>query len=257
MDGPGGRRGDHDPGSGVFVSVDPLLDPGNPAQFNAYVYAGNNPATWSDPSGLAWTGPVADGGDHRYVAKDKNATGKPKTKPTAGSLTKTATAGTSHGFVPRRAAPGCGASYYLQACGSAPSYPQVSADRGPGSLRSLWRSGWSSVASRVWLRPPGSVVSGSPLAGAGAWPSLAEVQSRRVPKGRSDGVRTVRSDAELEDIYGMLSRGGEPVHVPRYKGTWLERGDGIRLGLREASKSGGRTIDIRYLDGTIRKVHID
>jgi len=74
-----------DPGSGVFVSVDPLLDPGNPAQFNAYVYAGNNPATWSDPSGLAWTGPVADGGDHRYVAKNKTSSragvGNPPTLP--------------------------------------------------------------------------------------------------------------------------------------------------------------------------------
>ena len=74
-----------DPGSGVFVSVDPLLDPGNPAQFNAYVYAGNNPVTWSDPSGLAWTGPVADGGDHRYVAKSKTSSragvGNPPTLP--------------------------------------------------------------------------------------------------------------------------------------------------------------------------------
>ncbi|WEK13211.1 MAG: RHS repeat-associated core domain-containing protein [Candidatus Microbacterium phytovorans] len=72
-----------DPAAGVFVSVDPLLDPGNPAQFNAYVYAGNNPVTWSDPSGLAWTGPVADGGDHRYVAKDKTSSragvGNPRT----------------------------------------------------------------------------------------------------------------------------------------------------------------------------------
>ncbi|WP_146844089.1 RHS repeat-associated core domain-containing protein, partial [Cellulomonas composti] len=32
-----------------FISVDPQLDPGTPAQFNAYVYSGNNPMTWSDP----------------------------------------------------------------------------------------------------------------------------------------------------------------------------------------------------------------
>lgn len=83
-----------DPAAGVFVSVDPLLDPGNPAQFNAYVYAGNNPVTWSDPSGLAWTGPVADGGDHRYVAKDKNATGKPKTKQGTGSTRSSGTTST-------------------------------------------------------------------------------------------------------------------------------------------------------------------
>jgi RHS repeat-associated protein len=41
---------------GQFISVDPLLDSGSPAQFNAYVYSGNNPVTWSDPSGMVWQG---------------------------------------------------------------------------------------------------------------------------------------------------------------------------------------------------------
>jgi len=36
---------------GSFISVDPELNPANPAQFNAYEYAGANPLTWSDPSG--------------------------------------------------------------------------------------------------------------------------------------------------------------------------------------------------------------
>lgn len=44
----------YDPAAGTFISVDPLLDPTLPAQFNAYVYSGNNPVTWSDPTGLAW-----------------------------------------------------------------------------------------------------------------------------------------------------------------------------------------------------------
>jgi hypothetical protein len=39
---------------GRFLIVDPQLDPGTPAQFNAYVYSGNNPVTYSDPSGLSW-----------------------------------------------------------------------------------------------------------------------------------------------------------------------------------------------------------
>jgi RHS repeat-associated protein len=41
---------------GQFISVDPLLDSGSPAQFNACVYSGNNPVTWSDPSGMVWQG---------------------------------------------------------------------------------------------------------------------------------------------------------------------------------------------------------
>ncbi|GAB3595616.1 RHS repeat-associated core domain-containing protein [Microbacterium tumbae] len=44
----------YDPVTGVFLSVDPELAPGVPAQFNAYVYAGNNPVTWADPSGRNW-----------------------------------------------------------------------------------------------------------------------------------------------------------------------------------------------------------
>jgi len=44
---------DYDPLLGRFVSVDPLLLPNDPLQANGYAYAGNNPVTFSDPSGLA------------------------------------------------------------------------------------------------------------------------------------------------------------------------------------------------------------
>lgn len=43
---------EYDPGIGRFISVDPLLDLADPQQWNGYVYANNNPATLSDPSGL-------------------------------------------------------------------------------------------------------------------------------------------------------------------------------------------------------------
>lgn len=45
--------------------------------------------------------------------------------------------------------------------------------------------------------------------------------------------------------------------VPGYRGRWIGRSDGVRIGLRNASKSGGRTIDIRYPDGITGKVHIE
>jgi len=44
----------YDDAVGIFISVDPKLGSGVPAQFNAYVYSGNNPMTWSDPTGLSW-----------------------------------------------------------------------------------------------------------------------------------------------------------------------------------------------------------
>ncbi|HEX6685093.1 MAG TPA: RICIN domain-containing protein [Candidatus Limnocylindrales bacterium] len=52
---------EYDPTLGRFISVDPIMILADPQQWNAYVYAGNNPTTWSDPSGLARP---YDGGDN-------------------------------------------------------------------------------------------------------------------------------------------------------------------------------------------------
>lgn len=43
---------EYDPATGRFVSVDPLFDNTNPQSWNGYAYAGNAPATNSDPGGL-------------------------------------------------------------------------------------------------------------------------------------------------------------------------------------------------------------
>ena len=43
---------DYDPALGRFISVDPLLDDGDPRQLNAYQYGYNNPLAYSDPDGL-------------------------------------------------------------------------------------------------------------------------------------------------------------------------------------------------------------
>ncbi|MFI2375403.1 RHS repeat-associated core domain-containing protein [Streptomyces sp. NPDC018964] len=43
---------EYDPATGRFISVDPLLTPGDPQALNAYAYSNNNPVTFSDPDGL-------------------------------------------------------------------------------------------------------------------------------------------------------------------------------------------------------------
>ncbi|MFI6986570.1 RHS repeat-associated core domain-containing protein [Embleya sp. NPDC050154] len=43
---------EYDPSLGRFISVDPLMDLTDNQQMHGYTYAGNNPATVSDPSGL-------------------------------------------------------------------------------------------------------------------------------------------------------------------------------------------------------------
>jgi RHS repeat-associated protein len=47
----------YDPGTGRFISADPIIDPTDPQQLNAYAYAKNTPVTLSDPDGLR---PVGD-----------------------------------------------------------------------------------------------------------------------------------------------------------------------------------------------------
>ncbi|WP_331725702.1 polymorphic toxin-type HINT domain-containing protein (plasmid) [Streptomyces xanthophaeus] len=43
---------EYDPTTGRFISPDPIIDAGDPQQWNAYAYANNNPINKSDPSGL-------------------------------------------------------------------------------------------------------------------------------------------------------------------------------------------------------------
>ncbi|MCN9244920.1 sugar-binding protein [Streptomyces sp. RY43-2] len=42
---------EYDPTTGRFISVDPILDPTDPQSLNGYSYAGQNPLTYSDPTG--------------------------------------------------------------------------------------------------------------------------------------------------------------------------------------------------------------
>ena len=60
---------EYDPGTGRFVSVDPIIDFSDPQQMNGYAYANNAPATLSDPTGLIANGEGPSG-----------ITLKPKTK---------------------------------------------------------------------------------------------------------------------------------------------------------------------------------
>ncbi|MQS16207.1 hypothetical protein F7Q99_29265 [Streptomyces kaniharaensis] len=43
----------YDPGTGRFISPDPILDTANPQQWNGYGYSENDPVNLSDPSGLS------------------------------------------------------------------------------------------------------------------------------------------------------------------------------------------------------------
>jgi hypothetical protein len=122
------------------------------------------------------------------------------------------------------------------------------------SLRQLM----SEASSQAARDKPGGGAIGEGISKATAGEALAKPEDvlGRLPKGRQPSVRTVGSEAELQRVYDELAHGGTSIEVPGYKGSWVERPDGIRVGLREISKSGGRTIDIRMPDGKTWKVHI-
>jgi RHS repeat-associated protein len=46
----------YDPQIGRFITVDPIMKMLDPEQWNGYVYSNNNPATFSDPTGLEYCG---------------------------------------------------------------------------------------------------------------------------------------------------------------------------------------------------------
>ncbi|MFF4654445.1 polymorphic toxin-type HINT domain-containing protein [Streptomyces sp. NPDC001381] len=82
---------EYDPAIGQFISVDPVLDPSQPQSLNGYAYAGNNPVTFSDPSGLwcdscndgqGWTRP--DGGTKGDEDGGLNSDGTVRTSPSGG-----------------------------------------------------------------------------------------------------------------------------------------------------------------------------
>jgi RHS repeat-associated protein len=85
-------------------------------------------------------------------------------------------------------------------------------------------------------------------------PTAVEDALAGLTPGNSPGVYTVNSPEELQQIYDQLSAGGKPTGSS-YPGQEVELPDGTRVGIREASKSGGATVDINQ-GGTQYKIHV-
>ncbi|WP_212748683.1 hypothetical protein [Nocardia cyriacigeorgica] len=68
----------------------------------------------------------------------------------------------------------------------------------------------------------------------------------RTSKGNNKPNRQVDTDQELESLYKDLTREGKPSSMRDYDGEVKELPDGTKIGLRNYSESGGRTIDIWY-----------
>jgi hypothetical protein len=85
----------------------------------------------------------------------------------------------------------------------------------------------------------------------GGGKSGAEIKSELddLAQGRQEHVRAVRTDEDLQTLYDQWSRGGTSIDNSTYNGSMVELPDGTTVGLREASKSGDRTIDVALPTG--------
>ena len=85
---------------------------------------------------------------------------------------------------------------------------------------------------------------------------VEEIVKQKTRKGNNSGVREADTPEEVRDIYKEITRGSEPDDVSSYDGERRLLPDGTRIGLREDSKSGGLTIDIKTPRGSKLKVHL-
>ncbi|MGM9465196.1 ricin-type beta-trefoil lectin domain protein [Streptomyces murinus] len=97
----------YDPVQGRFLSPDPVFEPGDPNQMGGYTYAGDNPASGSDPSGLMLM-MDGGGGGGGCDAKCAAANDKAYASTTSSSGTKKHSSGCS-GFW------GCAGHYFKKA----------------------------------------------------------------------------------------------------------------------------------------------
>ncbi|MBI2803467.1 MAG: hypothetical protein HYX68_00605 [Planctomycetes bacterium] len=87
---------------------------------------------------------------------------------------------------------------------------------------------------------------------------IAKDGGKKIGKpGRHAGIRTVKSEADLEAIWIQYSQGGAPVAGSTYPGPRVEFADGSEIAKRPSSKSGGPTIDVLGVAGERVKIRVD
>jgi RHS repeat-associated protein len=229
----------YEPGTGTFTSVDPDL-----AQTDQpYAYAGDDPVNDSDPSGDCT-------GVGECVANSLNC------------------------FSPEGLA-NIGAGFANQAA-QLTDFLICSAENGnycptwsvgtpyPCGPEGSYQVGELAFFGVGFLLPGGDesdAAANSARAASAATQTETEVSSTvneilsGLRSGRTPPNLEVDTPAELQQVFDQLSQGGTPIDST-YPGKMVELEDGTRVGIREASKSGGSAVDVFEPDGTYIKVHL-
>lgn len=77
----------------------------------------------------------------------------------------------------------------------------------------------------------------------------------QLPRGKNSHVRMASSEKHLRRLFNKLTRDAFAIHKDGYGGRAVRRQDGVEIGYRRYSKSGGATIDI-WVNNKNYKIHI-
>ncbi|MBU3060133.1 hypothetical protein KO481_01145 [Nocardia sp. NEAU-G5] len=75
---------------------------------------------------------------------------------------------------------------------------------------------------------------------------VEEILNARTSPGKTDPHREMGTDDEIRELYKDLTKDGKPMDVGTYPGEGSQLPDGTQIRIRDGSKSGGVTIDIKY-----------
>lgn len=113
-------------------------------------------------------------------------------------------------------------------------------------------------AGRAASKGLGISVERSAIGRAGAKVTAGGIQDalRTLPKGKQSHVRVVDDEITLKMYFNAFTEGAKKISRPGLDGVAYRLSDGTEVSLRNASRSGGRTIDIKIPGKKEQKIHI-
>ncbi len=273
------RARNYQPGLGQFTTTDPLPGvAGTPTINSPYHYTNNTPTNLVDPSGMltrdgTFTEASCGGGaqvplptsSYDVLGQNPSSTHMcvvpPNTVPFFAAL-----AGLSVGVavgilcIPADAtvilivacnalAAQAGGATYRWLDGSSSTDPLSAGDL---AVDGLLGGALGGIGSGAVSRPPAGVgddVLRLPTpAGFGQHTSARTVTELldSLPRGRQPHVRTVSSEADLRVVFEELTAGATPIDWAGFKGNAFLRHDGVEVGWRSFSRSGGAAVDVDF-----------
>ncbi|MFI6957037.1 hypothetical protein ACIBJI_26675 [Nocardia sp. NPDC050408] len=104
---------------------------------------------------------------------------------------------------------------------------------------------------------PGNDGGTTSAAGPKSASDVESVVNSRTQPGKTEPHRQMATDDEIRQLYNELTKNGEPMDVGTYPGKGSRLPDGTEIRIRDGSKSGGVTLDIKYPGNpTPVKVHL-